>query len=197
LQVDPDEFRRHYASLSDEGLRELDRSELTGAAQRYYDEEVGRRDLSPQEEPEQLEDRAEPDWLGEAACACSYTSFPGSSSAADAAKARGVLEDAGVPCYIVIHELEQDPPPDDEPVLHHEYQVMVPGALNLQATSVLDREIFNVDVEAGWAVHFQALSDEELHALTPEVICAGMEDRIMRLKRAYAAELDRRELGGG
>jgi hypothetical protein len=29
------------------------------------------------------------------------------------------------------------------------------------------------------------------------VLCAGLEARIMRLKRAYAAELDRRELGEG
>jgi hypothetical protein len=73
---------------------------------------------------------------------------------------------------------------------------MVPGALNLHATSVLDREIFNPDVEAEWAAHFQALSDEELHALSPEVICAGLEDRLMRLRRAYAAEIARREPGG-
>ena len=194
MQIDPKGIRSHYASLSDEGLRDIDRSDLTGLAQKYYDEEVARRELLPQEEPEQLEDGAEPEWLGDAACACAYTSFPGSSSAAEAATARDALEDAGIPCYIVIHKLEPDRPPDDEPVRHREYQVMVPGALNLQATSVLDEQIFNVDVEGAWAVHFQALSDEELQALTPEVICAGMEDRIMRLKRAYAAELDRRQL---
>jgi predicted RNase H-like HicB family nuclease len=46
---------------------------------------------------------------------------------------------------------------------------------------VLDREIFNPEVEAEWAAHFQALSDEELHALSPEAICAGLQDRIMLL----------------
>jgi hypothetical protein len=191
LQIDPEEFRRHYASLSDEGLRDLDRSELTGVAQKCYDEEVALRDLSPQ----QVEASAPPAWIGESACACTFASFPGSFAASDAANAREVLEAAGIPCHISVDEIEHETPVDDSPV-RYEYRLMVPGALNLHATSVLDREIFNPEVEAEWAAHFQALSDEELHALSPEVICAGLEDRIMRLKRAYAAEVDRRELGG-
>ena len=191
MQIDPEEFRRHYASLSDEGLRELDRSELTGVAQKCYDEEVAVRDLSPQ----QVETSAPPDWIGESACACTFLSFPGSFSASDAANARAVLEAAGIPCHISVDEIGPEAPVDDSP-LRYEYRLMVPGALNLHATSVLDREIFNLEVEADWATHFQALSDEELHALSPEVICAGLEDRITRLKRAYSAEMARRELAG-
>ena len=193
MQFDPEDLRRHYASLSDGALRDLDRSELTDVARKCFDEEVARRDLAPrQAETEPFENGEEPEWLEDASCACSYTSFPGSSAAADAANAREVLEEAGIPCHISTHELEPEPPPDDSPVLRYEYQVMVPGALNLQATSVLDRDIFNPDLEANWVAHFQTLSDDELRALTPEVICLGLQDRIMRLQRAYAAELARR-----
>jgi hypothetical protein len=149
---------------------------LSGVAQKCYDEEVALRDLSPQ----QVEASAPPEWLGESACACTFASFPGSFSASDAANAREVLEAAGIPCHISVDEIEYEPAVDDSPV-RYEYRLMVPGALNLHATSVLDREIFNPEVEAEWAAHFQALSDEELHALSAEVICAGLEDRIMRL----------------
>jgi hypothetical protein len=103
LQIDLEEFRRHYASLSDEGLRQLDRSELIGAAQKCYDEEVALRELSTQ----QVDSSAAPDWVGESACACSFASFPGIFSASDAANARGVLEAAGIPCHISVHERNQ------------------------------------------------------------------------------------------
>jgi hypothetical protein len=56
---------------------------------------------------------------------------------------------------------------------------------------VLDLELFNADVESEWVAHFQALSDDELNALSPDVICAGLRDRIARLERAYAAEMVR------
>ena len=69
---------------------------------------------------------------------------------------------------------------------------MVPGALSLQATGVLDVEIFNPQLEASWRTHFEALSDEELHALNSEIICAGLLDRMKRLKRVYDEEIARR-----
>ena len=47
-------------------------------------------------------------------------------------------------------------------------------------------------LEAEWRSHFEALTDAQLRALTPDVICAGLADRIARLKRAYNEELARR-----
>jgi hypothetical protein len=44
--VPTDEFRQHYASLSEEGLREIDRADLTDAARDCYDEELARRGLT-------------------------------------------------------------------------------------------------------------------------------------------------------
>jgi hypothetical protein len=46
MQIDPEEFRRHYASLSDEGLLEIDRDELVDVAQQCYDEELAQRGIA-------------------------------------------------------------------------------------------------------------------------------------------------------
>ncbi len=70
---------------------------------------------------------------------------------------------------------------------------MVPGALNLHATSVLDRDLFNADQEENWRTHLEALSDEELAKLSPQVFCAGLLDRAARLKKAYEDEVTRRK----
>ena len=43
MQVDLEYLRRQYASLSDEALLALDRSELVETAQKCYDEELVRR----------------------------------------------------------------------------------------------------------------------------------------------------------
>lgn len=40
-----DEFRQHYRSLSEEGLREIDPADLTAAARACYDEELASRGL--------------------------------------------------------------------------------------------------------------------------------------------------------
>jgi hypothetical protein len=41
-----DEFRKHYAGLSDEGLREIDRDDLTDVARASYDDELASRGLT-------------------------------------------------------------------------------------------------------------------------------------------------------
>ena len=202
MQINLDDLRDHYRSLTDDELFEIQRDELTEAAQRCYDEELAQRGLA---EPEMSED-AEPelvgesptvfteqdaDWLADAACACSFVTQPGGTAAEDAGNARDALTEAGVPCQISVVEVaaSRDQPPQ------HEYRVMVPGALNLKATSILDKEVFNPQLEADWRTHFQELTDDQLRALTPDVICAGLADRITRLKRAYNDELARRASG--
>ena len=173
-------------------------------ARTYFDAEYARRELmlprdtgsragpdSAATQVSQFDGGEEADWIGEAACACSYRMTRGrsSSSATDADNAREVLQAAGIPCRIETSEI--DPPPE-EPQPYREYRVMVPGALNLRAASVLDKEIFNAGLEAEWRAHFEALSDQELRELNPDVICAGLRDRIERLTRAYNDEIARR-----
>ena len=201
MQINLDDLRDHYHSLTDDELLEIQRDELTEAAQQCYDEELAQRGLA---EPETPAGDAEPeyaahpsgefteedaDWLSDASCACSFVTQPGGSAAEDAGSAREALEQAGIPCQVSVVEVAaatSDQPPQ------HEYRVMVPGALNLKATSILDKEMFNPQLEADWRTHFQELTDDQLRVLTPDVICAGLADRMARLKRAYNDELARR-----
>ena len=206
MPIDIENLRRYYDSLSDEALLEVDRAELVEAARNCYDQELANRGLGEPEREDPIEpavrrtprERAEnldfdtggtPDWLDDAACACTFESSGGSHCADDAAHARDILLTAGIPCHISTVELEG---PSTGSQRCCEYRVMVPGALSLQATSELDKEIFNAQVEAEWRIHFEALSDEQLHALHWEVICGGLLDRIKRLKRAYDEEIARR-----
>jgi hypothetical protein len=208
LQIDLDAIRQHYASLSDEELLHMSRTDLTEAAQRCYDEEFSRRGLNdtpksggiPRRQSVERDEaggsfanEAESDWLEDAACACSFASGPEGAGAAEAENARQVLEDAGIPCRISVEEVETDSRPNEAPP-RREYRVMVPGALNMIATSVLDKEIFNEELDANWRAHFEALTDDQLRDVDPDLICAGLADRIERLQRAYYDEIARRKI---
>jgi hypothetical protein len=198
VQIDLESLRRHYSSLSDEELLALNRDDLIEVAQKCWEEEVERRGLhelrasdaasddQAGEAKTSFEGDLDPDWLQEAVCACSFAGDPGGSPASDAVK---VLDDAGIPCEVTTVEvssaLGRHP-------AEYEYRVMVPAALNLKASSILDKEIFNPQLEADWRLHFQSLTDSELGALNPNVICIGLADRIARLKRAYNDEVTRR-----
>ncbi len=201
MEVSSDDLRRYYESLSDEMLREIDPRDLTEVGRRCYQHEVEQRELKqrpaprePADAPEGPEEEAfeedlelQPDWMEHAACACSYTAVPGSDVAADAEFARNVLLDAGIPCRLSVLPPEgPNAPPFDE------YRVMVPDAVKLKALSVLDKEIFNAELEADWRTHFAALDDDQFRALNPEVICAGLLDRVERLTQAFKDEQERR-----
>ena len=195
MQVTPDELRQYYASLSDEMLAEIDPANLTDAARRCYESEFAERRLTPDAGPLPAEEdvqegfEVEPDWMEHAACPCSFTAVPGSNHAPDAERAREVLLAAGIPCHLSVTPPD---PQNEDSKRFDEYRVLVPASLNLKAISVLDKEIFNADLEADWTTHFADLSDEELRALNPDVICAGLLDRVDRLTRAYNDEIARR-----
>ena len=196
MQITLESLRQLYQSLSDEELLAVERNELTEAAQKCFDAEVEKRGLAEVQESDEealqgtiFTAGVEPDWMEDAACACSFTSHPGGSAASDADKAQAALQGAGIPCHISAMEVE--PPPGDAPV-QHEYRVMVPGGLNLEAASTLDKEVFNPQLEGDWRTHFSSMTDEELGALNLDVICAGLADRIARLKRAYNDEISQR-----
>jgi len=46
MQIDPDDFRRHYALLSDDALLDVDRDELVDVARMCYDAELAERKLT-------------------------------------------------------------------------------------------------------------------------------------------------------
>ncbi len=212
MPVDVKYLREHYASLSDEALSEIRRADLVEAAQRVYDEEVGRRKHRPsvhetdsaEEEPEiepgiepsdadldSEDDGAEPDWLDEAAEVLSRADAPGSAPE-DMANARDVLEAADIPCYLDLYEIPKTTTASRAPT--HLWRLLVPGEFNQRATSVLDRDIFNQEFEAEWRTHLETLSDDELREMKPEVAFCGLFDRVERVTKAYEEEIGRRRL---
>jgi hypothetical protein len=90
MNVDPEEFRRQFEELSDEGLLSIDRDELVDRARQHYDQELARRGL--QARPPAGVDVAEMD--EELVTAATFL-FP------DEAKvARTLLESASIRCYL-------------------------------------------------------------------------------------------------
>jgi hypothetical protein len=211
MRIDPRDLRRHYDSLPDGELLALNRDDLTPAAQAVYDEAMADRGLldgpatEAVEEPEEGEEVSgefeefedfteedegpEPEWMEDAATACAFVIHPGSSEAEKASHARSVLRAAGIPSRVSVtpEESEQSRPRDV-------VSVMVPGALALHATSILDRDMFNEEHDMEWRTHMEALSDDDIVRLDPRIFCAGLLDRVARMKRAYAEEIAARKL---
>ncbi len=204
MPVDLKYLREHYASLSDEALSAINRAELVTEAQQCYDQELNRRKVARPSNPvptraldEDLEMDEElpaigdqPLWLDEAAEIYSQYGQPGSVPADDVMEAQQTLDAAGIPCYLDLVEEE----PSTAPPRTHRWRVMVPSKLNLRASSVLERDIFNSEFEAGWRTHLETLSDEELREMVPQVAYCGLFDRVERITKAYDEEIARRKL---
>jgi len=196
LKIDPDDFRRHYASLSDDALMEIERDELVPAAQQMYDEEIARRHLGigePAEEDQCEEEQrdaifpVDENWIESAASACSETVRRGGDATDRMLHARSILTAAGIPAEIQFRNDESQDPGEASLC-----EVLVPGNLSMYAASVLDKEIFNNEVEEAYRVYFSILSNEELQFADRQLLFAGLEDRLARAKLAYADELARR-----
>jgi hypothetical protein len=205
MAVDPEYLRRHYASLSDEALLDINPDELVEAARACLDAELRKRELDAPVDLEASGEDAEyddepsggdgpPEWLDEGAEVFSAVVREGVMATPQAHHARRALEAAGIPCFLDIHEeeVEEEEPAPRGPV--RRWRVLVPGKLNLEATGVLQREIFNDDFEAGWRTHLEVLSDEEVAALDPRDVFCGLFDQIERVNRVYREELERRRL---
>src|SRR5258708_27294340 len=180
MQMDPEYLREHYASLSDEALRAIDRASLVEVAQRCYDDELRKRSATTHNLPdEEVEFEVEPPgaedkpvWLEDAAEVYSWVVLPGSAAPSSAEDAHDALEDAGIPCYL---DLFEDPPEQSiYPEPTHRLRLMVPVKLNMRAASVLEREIQNPEFEAEWKMHLEALSDHELRETNPQVTFCGL-----------------------
>jgi hypothetical protein len=190
VNTNAEKMRERFASLSDDALLDLNRADFVADAQLCYDEELAERGLLAAGETGGVSGQgSQPDWLEDAACVCTFSASSSGYAAPDAGKACDALRDAGIACYILEQKVD-DPKSARSPSL--EYQVMVPAGLNLKATSILDQKIFNPEVEADWRTHLEALSDEDFHAIDPDVICAGFLDRAARLRHAYDDEHARR-----
>jgi hypothetical protein len=198
MAVDIEYLRQHYASLSDEALAAINRRDLVEAARTCYDDELRRRDLTDSVAADQSDEDVEleageqdEDWLHEAAIVYSNSVYSASAPAPDAAAARDALEAEGIPCELELVELKEEEP-SSGPQPSHQWRLLVPGQLNMQATSILDRDLFNADFEREWRAHLEGFSDEELRAMHPKIAFCGLFDRVERVTRAYNEELARR-----
>jgi hypothetical protein len=201
MPADPDYLRRHYSSLSDEALLAVDRDDLVEMAQKFYDAELNTRKLSAsgrsddlsdgeveaEDNPFDAEDSAA--WLDEAAEVYSVVVSSGTTAEEAANGARSVLEAAGIPCHLEL----TDEPEQNTPATQR-WRLLVPGNANLQATSTLERDLFNHEFENGWKTYLEVLSDDELLAVSPETVLCGLFDRIERVTRTYEEEVARRGL---
>jgi hypothetical protein len=96
LDVSAEDFRRHYESLSDEALLEIDTGELTELAIRCLAEEVERRglDSGPGGDEDAAETAPQPAIEEELICIVEYD-YPD-----EADLARGLLEAAEIPASV-------------------------------------------------------------------------------------------------
>jgi hypothetical protein len=197
MQIDIDKLDRQYASMTDEELLSMDREDLTETAQSVYDREIARRRLNEPFDKDEIHETIEdgspdPDWIQDGgACACTFMASPGSSAAVDAAHARALLQAAGIPSR---QKTTRDSEDSDRHSSYDMLNIMVPLELVVHAVSILDRDFFNGRFEAEWRDQIKMLSDKDLLALDPEIFCAGLLDRVTRMKKAYAEEIFKREL---
>jgi len=124
--VPADEFRQHYASLSEEGLREINRADLTDAARACYDEELASRGLTTESDPPPaVEPR--PDDIA-------WTPV-GTFNLDEIEQVRALLYFEGIPT-------EREPsPPGNYPPLAAGSILFVPGALRERAREILASQI--------------------------------------------------------
>ena len=215
MRIDPEDLRRHYESLSDEGLLDIDRSDLAPVAQGIYDQEIARRGLDhPPEEEEDAyhrplpvfkpgenwdfasglgadtDDGPPPAWLEDAACSWSAYMHQDVDYIGTGAEVQTALREAGIPNRIVVKPPEPEPPSTPRSL----YCVMVPGDLGTRAYYVVERKVFNRMAVAEWRSQLQGFSDEQLRALNPEDFWGALLERAESMKRAYLDEIALRNL---
>jgi hypothetical protein len=195
VEINPEQLRQYYARLSDEALLELDRKDLTDIARQFYDVEVASRKLFDTPAESIVVERkpdgypVDPEWMNDAVCVFSQPTSRGSDGAVEAAGAREALEKARIPCNLTSAHVDEESSP-----AYDESRVMVPARYVLEATVILDRDLFNADFESRWRAHFAELTNPELRAIDINQLFSAYVDRIERVKRAYAEEMRSRNL---
>jgi hypothetical protein len=133
LQIDPEDLRRGYDAMSDQGLLSIDRKDLTELAQQYYDAEIGRRGLRVKSaEPEE---KAPPEANPAEALVVAATFL----SIHEADLGRTLLHSADIPAY-----LENDTSLSGTTAV----RLMVPASFLEQAEEILGAEISDEELLA-------------------------------------------------
>ena len=199
--IDPEDFRKHYAALSDAALLALRRDDLTPIAQQCYDVELANRGIAAKRKavrPEAIPE--EPDWADTAAVnkfwldqmresaetpvwadeAVSVGKFR-IEQVGELADATSVLDKGGIPSHL-----------ERRTVSTRQYlELMVPAGLGKKAEALLQKEIADPTAEAIFERHFGELTDDELLGLhrdgLPEVARAAWEEELA-LRELEAAD---------
>jgi len=127
-----DEFRQHYASLSEEGLREINRADLTDAARDCYDEELASRGLSIENAPPEVQPPTEEiEWV-----------TLGTFNIDEIEQVRALLDFEGIPA-------EREPrPAGNYPPLAAGSALFVPAPLLERAREILAAQISDEELIA-------------------------------------------------
>jgi hypothetical protein len=152
MEVNLEDFRRHFELLSDEALLATNRDDLVAKAQACYDDEVARRGLNapvPEEEEEEQPVTHQTSPGEELVLIATYSIYE------EANLARGLLESAEIPYqlqneYLALGGIE--------------LRLMVPAAYEEEALQVLDSEIpeeeLAAQAEAAGVWHEESEDDE-------------------------------------
>jgi hypothetical protein len=136
VQVNLDDFRRHFELLSDEALLATNREDLVEGGRLCYDEEVERRGLnSPADEPAEGEAITTEEFhpADELVLIATYL-IPD-----EASLARGLLSSAEIP-YRMENELA--------PLGGFQIRLLVPKAFEAEALEILESEISEEELAA-------------------------------------------------
>jgi hypothetical protein len=192
MQPNLESLRHHYASLSDEALLDINRAELVEAARPLYDQEINQRNgtWDPAHDPLRL-GVDPPDWIAEGAQIFSVQAFRPDADQYQIEDRRAALEAAGIPCFVEFAETKYDAEPAGK---YREWKLLVPGKYNIEAMSIIERDVENADFATDWINHLEMLSDEELLNASPQRAFCGLFDKIERVTRAYENELERRKV---
>lgn len=155
MQINLDDFRRHFELLSDDSLLAVNRQELVGAAQGVYDEELERRGLAApvdvEEAAEPMPDRVSTGADDELVLVASYN-IPD-----EASLARGLLQSAEIPFLLQ----------NDMVALGGiELRLMVPKQYEEEALEILNHELTDEELAAqaeaaGYAEENEEFEGEE------------------------------------
>ncbi|HYL77726.1 MAG TPA: hypothetical protein VEU96_26160 [Bryobacteraceae bacterium] len=131
MEINPDDFRRLYQSLSDSALQALNRDELVDVARECYDSELASRGLKPVHAASEIEQGEKPaDTQGMVEVA-NFPSFQAASLA------RAMLTSADIPVVF-----------ENESFVTGGVRLMVPPELLDEAREVLDNPISDDELAA-------------------------------------------------
>ena len=134
MPIDPAEFRRHYASLSDEALLEINRDELVEAAQQCYDDELAGRGIARPSEASPAAEGVNEE-QGEWVVAATYL------SAEEANLAHSMLEGAAIPARLASNNTSAWTGTG-------EVRLLVPAAMLREAETILAEPISDEELAA-------------------------------------------------